>query len=161
MQRATKDLQSDFQGSRSDGLKHNVRDRPIDGQAWQSLTHWRGRLDTVPLAKIVCSGVPVIGVIPHCHAQATHAAEDKTLQQGGAFTRRTFPSILPKAASVIQQPGLVGFELLPGDVSGMHVGKKDGPLFALQAPIAQLTSQSNLALAGPAVDECSGIARVM
>jgi hypothetical protein len=28
-----KDLQRNFQGSRSNGLEHNFRDRPIDGQA--------------------------------------------------------------------------------------------------------------------------------
>jgi hypothetical protein len=43
----------------------------------------------------------------------------------------------------------------------VNVGKKHGPFFALQTPIAQLTSQANLALAGPAVDKCPCIARVM
>jgi len=83
------------------------------------------------------------------------------LQQGGAFASRTLAPVLSIAVRIGKQFRLVRLKLFPGDVSRMHIGQEHRPFFSLQASVAKLSAKDNFALAGSAIDEGSGVARIV
>ena len=64
----------------------------------------------------------MVSVIAYGHAQAANAAEEDTLQQGGAFAWRSFPLIAVITVGVVEQLRLVGaHELGHLDLFAVHM----------------------------------------
>ena len=67
-------------------------------------------------------------MVAHGHATAAPAADDQTLEQGGAFTGRAGLAVVAVRGGVGGQGLLVGLVLRPGQVAGMVVVDQHGPL---------------------------------
>ena len=98
-------------------------------------------------------------VIPDRHALTTYSAKDQSLQQSRSFARRTVAAILSACLSILAQPALIFFVLLPRDISGMHA-RHENPLF-LGTLHNHLATIGFFAGVRAPIHECPGIARIM
>ena len=98
-------------------------------------------------------------VIAHCHALATGTADRKTLQQRGAFTRRSATTIRAPGKRIALHVLPIGLILLPTDIGRMHVAYQD-PLLDLHQARAHLTI-GQMALLGAAENKRARIARIV
>jgi hypothetical protein len=99
-------------------------------------------------------------VVAHGHATAAPAADDQTLEQGGAFTGRAGLAVVAVRGGVGGQGLLVGLVLRPGQVAGMVVVDHNGPLAGGFDQGAGAPVQVG-AVAGPPVDVGAGVGGIV
>ena len=146
---------------RCHGFQQRLGYRGIQIGSWDALANGLCPGNATTLADVAGNRMTLADLVVDRHSTPTPSAEHDPLEQCGALARGTASSIGSMATGVGPQRCLVGFELLPGYVSGMSVGDKDFPLSTSQASVAGLPAHRDSALAGPSIDECTRIARVV
>jgi hypothetical protein len=113
-------------------VDQHAPNRFIEAAAGHVLTDRFGAGDPAPLTHIGGPEGAVPLVIPHCHPIAALSAHDESWQERGSLPWGTPAAVAANRLRVLQEPALIGFELLPGDIAGMGVGNERRPFVARQ-----------------------------
>ena len=123
------DGERDLQGQRGEGGQQQAGDGGVHGGAGQVLADRRSVADAVVLADVIGhDGAVGAGVVAHRHAPSASAADDEALEQGGSLAGWPGCAVVAAGGGVGGQDLQVGLVAGPGDVAGVVVGEKDGPV---------------------------------
>jgi hypothetical protein len=137
-----------------------VCDHLIEAAAGNGLTDRFGARDASTLTDIGRPEGPVTSVIAHGHAIPADPTEREALEEGGALARGTPASVAADGLGILQQPPLVLFELLPGNVAGMRLRDQGGP-FLTREPLGDVAAVDGVAMPTAAKKERARVARIM
>src|SRR5262249_32931013 len=98
-------------------------------------------------------------MVNHFHSLTADTTDNQTLQQRGAFTRRTLATLWAEGMSIFLQPSLILLVFIPGDVTDMRAEQQRVPFVFRYAVL--LCSLQCPAYACAPIDEGPCVARVM
>jgi hypothetical protein len=153
------DGQRGLQGQRGDGVEEEPAHVGVDPGAGDGLADRFPVLDAVGLADVL-GHLAFAHVVAHGHPAAVLAADDQSLEQGGAFAGWAGAAVVAVGGGVGGQADLVGLELFPADVAGMGVGDQHRPLLARQDAGGH-RAVSAAVIGAAAVEERAGVTRVV
>src|ERR1700728_933767 len=119
-----------FERDGCDRFDEEVSDRLIDGRARNMLTDWFPMFDAFALIHVIRSQLSSTAVISHGHALATAAADQQSLHQSGAFSRRTPTAVFAIRLAVVAEAALVLLILFPVDITGVRSPNQHFPFFS-------------------------------
>ena len=132
----------------------------VDPNAWDVLTNRLGVLNARLLTEVVGHEFASATMIAHGHAFSTLATNRQALKQRGALPRRPFPALRAvglRIGSQLLQMKLIFFKR---DVTRMHIGKNNRPLFPRQFLTSDMALPIFDAMDAPE-REGPGVARIM
>src|SRR3984893_16503761 len=124
------DRQRYFELDGCDRFDEEVSDRLIDGRARNMLADWFPMFDALALAHVIRNQLLAAAVISHGHALATAAADQQSLQQSGAFPRRTSTAVFAIRLAGVAEAALVLLILFPVDIAGVRSPNQHFPFFS-------------------------------
>src|SRR5207249_321396 len=111
-------------------------------------------------ADIVGDRAVLAGIVVDIHTASAQAADHFSLQQSGAFSRRSGIPLEAQSLGRLPQLLLIAFILFPADVAGMRITNQHLPLL-LRQPFVPEPPIGALMVAAAAKDVGSCIPRVM